>query len=144
MKEFFLIVLLVLGAILIATVGGGVLVLLAYGLAWLLNFILHFDLFQTTLLSLVAITITAIFIWRIIFHFLQPPIFPLNSDDDFEDDEDEDYESEDDIDDDQYSAIPRWRRPLKQIDFSNARPDDLCPCGSGRKYKNCHGRKPKK
>ncbi|MGW8252037.1 MAG: anaerobic sulfatase maturase [Anaerolineales bacterium] len=28
---------------------------------------------------------------------------------------------------------------LKQA-MLNAAPDDLCPCGSGRKFKNCHGR----
>ena len=26
--------------------------------------------------------------------------------------------------------------------FALAKPDDLCPCGSGRKFRNCHGRKP--
>ena len=36
--------------------------------------------------------------------------------------------------------VPRWRQPLKNPDFSNTKPDDRCPCGSGRKYKNCHGR----
>lgn len=28
---------------------------------------------------------------------------------------------------------------LKQIVFWNTQPDDRCPCGSGRKYKNCCG-----
>lgn len=27
------------------------------------------------------------------------------------------------------------------IDFSNVKRNDLCPCGSGKKFKNCHGRK---
>jgi uncharacterized protein len=26
--------------------------------------------------------------------------------------------------------------------MNNARPLDSCPCGSGKKFKNCHGRKP--
>jgi len=143
MKEFFWIVLLALGAILVVTIGGGLLVLLAYGLAWLLNLLLHFDLFQMTLLSLAAITIAAIFLLRVVSTVLPFTSMPSNSDDDeYEEEEDDDDEDEEE-DDDRYSAIPRWRRPLKQIDFSNARPDDLCPCGSGRKYKNCHGRKPK-
>jgi len=25
--------------------------------------------------------------------------------------------------------------------FANARPNDLCPCGSGKKFKHCHGRR---
>jgi len=28
---------------------------------------------------------------------------------------------------------------LKQA-FANARPDDPCPCGSGKKFRKCHGR----
>ncbi|WP_289086730.1 preprotein translocase subunit SecA [uncultured Streptococcus sp.] len=27
------------------------------------------------------------------------------------------------------------------IDYSNVKRNDLCPCGSGKKFKNCHGRK---
>ena len=30
---------------------------------------------------------------------------------------------------------------MKQA-FTKAKPDDPCPCGSGRKFHNCHGRKP--
>jgi uncharacterized protein YecA (UPF0149 family) len=58
---------------------------------------------------------------------------------DFEDD----YFDEDEKEDEPviYSGIPRGRQPLKTPDFSNVKPDDRCPCGSGRKYKNCHGRK---
>ncbi|MBU5889511.1 SEC-C domain-containing protein [Vibrio cholerae O1] len=26
------------------------------------------------------------------------------------------------------------------IDFSKVGRNDMCPCGSGKKYKNCHGR----
>ena len=29
----------------------------------------------------------------------------------------------------------------EEIDFSNVGRNDLCPCGSGKKFKNCHGRK---
>jgi len=145
MKEFFLVVLFTLGAILIIFIGGGLLVLLAYGLAWLLNLLLHFDLFQMTVLSLIAITIAAVLLVRTITFFMPFSSSPLSSDEaDEEDFEDDENEEDDDIESVDYSTIPRWRRPLRQIDFSNARPDDLCPCGSGRKYKNCHGRKPKK
>jgi uncharacterized protein YecA (UPF0149 family) len=65
-----------------------------------------------------------------------------------------DFDDDDEMDDDDivknedalnklYAGIPRWRRPNKNLDFSNVKPDDLCPCGSGRKYKNCHGVKQK-
>ncbi|MEW6404942.1 MAG: SEC-C metal-binding domain-containing protein, partial [Chloroflexota bacterium] len=64
-----------------------------------------------------------------------------NEDDDF--DFDEESELSDKEMDEIFSGIPRWRRPLKTVDFSNVKPDDRCPCGSGRKYKNCHGKKTK-
>ncbi|MBC7032295.1 hypothetical protein G6O48_25550, partial [Salmonella enterica subsp. enterica serovar Enteritidis] len=29
----------------------------------------------------------------------------------------------------------------QEIDFSKVGRNDFCPCGSGKKFKNCHGRK---
>ena len=29
----------------------------------------------------------------------------------------------------------------QDIDFSKVGRNDFCPCGSGKKFKNCHGRK---
>ena len=31
---------------------------------------------------------------------------------------------------------------VSNIDFTNVGRNDLCPCGSGKKYKQCCGRKP--
>ena len=31
-----------------------------------------------------------------------------------------------------------------KVEFAEARPDDLCPCGSGKKYRLCHGRAKKR
>lgn len=34
-------------------------------------------------------------------------------------------------------------QPVKQLDesmFANVARNDLCPCGSGKKFKHCHGR----
>ena len=28
----------------------------------------------------------------------------------------------------------------EEISFENVGRNDLCPCGSGKKFKNCHGR----
>ena len=47
-----MILLLVILILVGVTVGGGVLVLVAYGLGWLLNHIMHLDPFQATALSL--------------------------------------------------------------------------------------------
>jgi hypothetical protein len=65
--------------------------------------------------------------------------------DEFDYDDEYDDEYEDDEEDDEppliYPGIPRWRQPKKSQNFSKANPDDRCPCGSGRKSKNCHGTK---
>ena len=146
MQIIGMILLLVILILVGITVGGGVLVLIAYGLGWLLNHVMHLDPFQATLLSLAGM---------LAFGFLASSIFqtiintmpkPSTADDDEYEDEDEEDEIEFDVEDvDEepviYPSIPRWRQPLKTPDFSNTRPDDRCPCGSGRKYKNCHGSK---
>ena len=136
------ILLLVILILIGVTVGGGILVLVAYGLGWLLNL----DPFQATLLSLAGMLAFGFLASRI-FQTIMDTISPshVTSEDDEDDDEDEgetEFEVEE-VDKEPviYPSIPRRRQPLKNLDFSNTRPDDRCPCGSGRKYKNCHGAK---
>ena len=145
MKLIGTILLLVILILLGVTIGGGILVLIAYGLGWLLNHIMHIDPFQVTLLSLagmLAFGFLASSIFQTIVNTM--PRSPVVDDDEYEDD-DEDEEEFDVEDADEepvvYANIPLWRQSLKTPDFSNTRPDDRCPCGSGRKYKNCHGAK---
>ncbi|MCX6066955.1 MAG: SEC-C domain-containing protein [Chloroflexi bacterium] len=145
MKLIGTILLLVILILLGVTIGGGILVLIAYGLGWLLNHIMHIDPFQATLLSLagmLAFGFLASSIFQTIVNTM--PRSPAVDDDEYEDD-DEDEEEFDVEDADEepvvYANIPLWRQSLKTPDFSNTRPDDRCPCGSGRKYKNCHGAK---
>ncbi len=134
------------------TVGGGILVMAAYGLGWLLNQVMHLDPFQATLLSL-----TSMLAFGLLANNIARTIVGTtnrSSTADYDDEDEEEEEEEDDEEDDEefeveevdekpviYPSIPRWRQPLKTPDFSNTRPDDRCPCGSGRKYKNCHGAK---
>ena len=146
MKAFFVTLAIVLGAILLVAVGGGLLVLLAYGVGRLVNLVLHLQPFEVTLLSLIGICVACIAAVRLVSAFTSPS-FPDVLNEDEEDWEDEDFDEAEEDEDaetaagkDAYPGIPLWRRPLKHIDFSSARPDDRCPCGSGRKYKNCHGR----
>jgi hypothetical protein len=126
--------------------GGGLLFLLAYGVGWVVNLFAHFEPFQVTIVSLAAICVfgfLAVNIWNAITSSAR------NAEDydefDYDDEYDDEYEDdeEDDDEDDEppliYPGIPRWRQPIKSPDFSKAKPDDRCPCGSGRKYKNCHG-----
>ncbi|MCX6082209.1 MAG: SEC-C metal-binding domain-containing protein [Chloroflexi bacterium] len=149
MQLIGMILLLVILILVGVTVGGGVLVLVAYGLGWLLNHIMHLDPFQATALSLagmLAFGSLATRIFQTIINTMPGP----SSEDDEDDEEDEDEEDEDETDFEVedvdgvpviYPSIPRERQSLKTPDFSNTRPDDRCPCGSGRKYKNCHGAK---
>jgi len=134
---FFLLVVLLLA------LGGGLLFLLAYGVGWAVNLVAHFDPFQVTIISLASICIfgfLAVNIWNAI------TASARNAEDydDFDYDDEYDDDDEDEEDDEPpliYPGIPRWRQPLKSPDFSKAKPDDRCPCGSGRKFKNCHGTK---
>jgi len=147
MKAILTFLLTILLALLGLTVGGGLLLLLAYGLGWLLNHLLRFDSFQVTLLSLASVVAFGFLVNSLWQRALETT---LPSDSDFDEDEDDEADNEDEpefevkeVDGEPviYPSIPRWRQPLKNPDFSNARPDDRCPCGSGRKYKNCHGTK---
>ena len=142
---------IVLLAALVLTIGGGLLLLMAYGLGWVINHVMDLDIFQATMLSLEGIFIFITLADKVI-HVFTTSLAPVDFEDDDEDeDEDEDFDELDDYEivededvlDKLYAGIPRWRRPSKKLDFSNTKPDDRCPCGSGRKYKNCHGSKHK-
>ena len=37
------------------------------------------------------------------------------------------------------AARPPFRRPAV-VNFAGVGRNDLCPCGSGKRFKNCHGR----
>lgn len=127
-----------LGAIALMAAGGGLLVLLAYGVGLLANLIMHLKPFQVTVLSLIGIIVVGFWAVRIISGFLSFPSSLMELDDDDYDDDDDEYVDREN----NYPCVPRWRQPLKSVDFSGVAPDDRCPCGSGRKYKNCHGSKP--
>jgi hypothetical protein len=136
---------LVLGVLLLIVLGGGLFVLVAYGVGWVLTRFLPFSPFEATLLSLVSLSVAGLMAWRLVTAFISSPTV-LDEEDladlDFEDEAWEELdEDEEESDEPTYPGVPRWRQPLKKLDFSNVKPDDLCPCGSGRKYKNCHGRK---
>ncbi len=140
MRVILMILLIILAAFVVLAVGGGLLALLAFGLGRLLNLLMQIEPFQATIISLVSICIFGILAeraWRVV---ANPPA-PVDEDFDYDDDEFFDDDEEDDDEPLVYPGVPRWRQPLKNIDFSNARPEDRCPCGSGRKYKNCHGMK---
>jgi hypothetical protein len=137
---------IVLGAVLVLAIGGGALALLAYGIGWVINLVMGLESFQATALGLAGIYVFIILAERVINALT--PLAPgdFDDDDEFDGEYDEEFEDDDIAEDMEelnklYAGIPRWRRPTKNLDFSKAKPDDRCPCGSGRKYKNCHGSK---
>ncbi|OQA18993.1 MAG: SEC-C motif protein [Chloroflexi bacterium ADurb.Bin360] len=143
------IVLLLVGSVIIAIIGG-LLVLLAYGVGLLVNLVMNFEPFHATLLSLVGMIAAGVLVVRVVSALIPGPFSDLESEDNLDDDEDDDDDGDDDKGDVhlcQPGAHPetlRLRPPFKPANFAGVRPDDRCPCGSGRKYKNCHGAKPGK
>jgi hypothetical protein len=129
----FLIV--VLGFLLAGLLLVALTVLAATGVGWLLCRFLPFSLYEATLLSLIALLIP---LYSAIQFFRSVPFTEIPE---LEDDEWVEEEEEDDTEE-YIPSIPRWRQPIKRAGhFKDVNPDDRCPCGSGRKYKNCHGRK---
>ena len=135
---------ILLAVLLLLGLAGGLVFLLAYGLGLGINLIANFEPFQATLLGLASL-VAAGYLANRIWDMVRPPSFPSIGDEDDEDDfldeefDDEFFDEEEEDEPNLYPGIPRWRQPLKNLDFSSVKPDDRCPCGSGRKYKNCHG-----
>jgi F0F1-type ATP synthase assembly protein I len=137
---------LILAILIAGSLFSGLLVLLAFGLGWLLRLIIPFSPFESTLLSLIALIAVGVLVVSI----LRSPLTlssPLEEDDEEDEDEGEDDEEDElymDIDPGQplvgYLTTNRWRKAARRDDIPVVDPDERCPCGSGRKYKNCHGR----
>ena len=108
----------------------------------MVNLVAHFEPFQATIISLAAMCafgILAVNIWNTI----PSTARDVEDYDEFDYDDEYDDEYEEDEEGDEllliYPGIPRLRQPKESPDFSKAKPDDRCPCGSRRKFKNCHG-----
>ena len=153
-----LIRLAVLASVLLAiAIAAMLLVLAAFGLGWLLSRFLPFSTFEATLFSLIAMISVVLLLWQLVaFVMRSSPTQEIAEDDeeDWEDedwlekweDKEEDWEDEDRAEEeipdppDFIPSIPRWRQPIKRANFEKAGRNDPCPCGSGKKYKNCHGK----
>ena len=144
MKVIFSLLGILLVALLLLGIGGALVFLLAFGLGLGINLFADFDPFQATVLGFLSLAVAG-FLANRIWDMVRPA--PVFTDDDEDDEYDDDFFDEFDEDEDEdeepdlYPGIPRWRQPLKTLDFSNAKPNDRCPCGSGKLYKNCHGSK---
>ena len=142
------------GVLLALALGAFVVVLLAAGVGALLARLFPFSMFESTLLSLIALIGVVVVIWRAVTSILRTPSPGSDEDDEEElidewEDEDYDWEDEDDDweDDEESSDQPDlrpplrgWQQPIQRTEFERVGRNEPCPCGSGRKYKNCHGR----
>jgi len=147
------IVIIVLLVVVILLIGGALAVLLVWamsGLGWILiNWLrLPFSPFEATLLSFAGLVVVVWIAGRLLSEFISLPSMSssaLESEDDYDEDEWEEDEDEDQEPEQvqHIPSIPKWRQPIRRAgsNVPVVAPDDLCPCGSGRKYKNCHGRK---
>jgi hypothetical protein len=144
MKPLIVTLLIVFGIIIIVGLGSVLLVLWAYGAGQVMLRVLPsgtFSPFEATLLNQVGVLIMGMMVLRVVSAATSNPLASkvLRKDDEIEEDLDEDKVTENEAD--EFAGIPRWRRPLKKIDFTDVKPNDPCPCGSGRKFQNCHGYK---
>jgi len=157
MKRILLALAVVAGALLVVAVGALILALAATGVGALLASFLPFSAFEAALLALIAVIGVALVAGQIVGAILRIPPLPITADEDEDDDEDliDDWESgewEDDLDDrgedeediiDPANFLPptlRQQQPIRRTEFEKVGRNDPCPCGSGRKYKNCHGK----
>ena len=117
------------------------LVLLAYGFGSLLARLLPLDIGQTTLLALVAIITAIIIMWRLVSFLGRPYSWNTKETDEWLEEEEEDDEGDEVIRvvSKQMPSSPRQPQPEKPGKYEAVGRNDPCPCGSGRKYKNCHG-----
>jgi hypothetical protein len=148
MKTIGSAILVVLGALIVLAIGGGFFTMLAYGVGLIISRFTGLDLLASTVISMAGMFLFGILVERTFNSFMSMPR-SLADDLEFDDDEDDD-DDEFDIDQDAdlgeeggnslYKGVPFSGRPLKTLDFSHVKPDGRCPCGSGRKYKNCHGK----
>jgi hypothetical protein len=107
------------------------------GMGWLLSRILPLSLFEASVIAVLSGLGLAYVIGQIA---SARPTY----EEDWEDEEDWDEEWEEDEYEEPIS-FPQWRRRGGEVQESTDGPvvgrNDPCPCGSGKKYKYCHGRK---
>jgi hypothetical protein len=109
------------------------------GMGWLLSRLLPLGLFEASVIALLS----GLGLAYVISQIVSIPPRPTY-DEDWEDEEDWDEEWEED-EYEEPPSFPQWRRRGGEVQKSTDVPvvgrNDPCPCGSGKKYKYCHGKK---
>lgn len=151
MKTILGVVGLVVALILVVAVGAAVLVSSATGLGVLLTRFLPLSVFEASLLTLVSLLAILYVVWRVVAAFASTSTsspFDEDEDDEWDEDDESDEDEEEEEEDDEappdkqafIPSIPRWRQPIKRVEYDKVGRNDPCPCGSGKKYKYCHGK----
>ena len=112
------------------------------GMGWLLSRILPLSLFEASVMAVLSGLGLAYVITQIV---STRPTY----EEDWEDEEGWDEEGwDEEWEEDEYEepiSFPQWRRRGGEVRKSTDVPvvgrNDPCPCGSGKKYKYCHGKK---
>ena len=112
------------------------------GMGWLLSRVIPLSLFEASVIAVLSGLGLAYVIGQIA---SARPTY----EEDWEDEEDWDEEDwDEEWEEDEYEepiSFPQWRRREVGTGESTDVPvvgrNDPCPCGSGKKYKYCHGRK---
>jgi hypothetical protein len=142
MRTVFATLLLVILILLAVAVAVFLLSLGFAGMGWLLSRILPLSLFEASVIAVLSGLGLAYVIGQII----SAPTGPIDKD--WEEDEDWDEEDwDEEWEEDEYEEpllFPRWHKrggEDESADVPVVGRNDPCPCGSGRKYKYCHGKK---
>jgi hypothetical protein len=145
MRVVFTTLLLVILILLAAAVAVFLLSLGFAGMGWLLSRILPLSLFEASIIAVLSSLGLAYVVGQIA---SARPTYEYDEDEGWEDEEDWDEEDwDDDWEEDEYEEpipFPRWRERVgedESADVPVVGRNDPCPCGSGKKYKYCHGKK---
>jgi hypothetical protein len=131
---------IILAVILAAALASVVFVLLAYGMGWLLSLVLPLSTFEASLLSLIAmmgLLVSGVGLVRSIAAITQRE--PMGYEEPSDWDPDEDLIWDEDLDHEIDDILSRKSRTASSDRRNRSGPDDPCPCGSGRRYRDCHG-----
>lgn len=135
---------LVLGALLVGSLLISLVTLAFLGLGALFSYFFNLTLFEATVVTLLGAMVLMLLVHsiRILFSSTESEAY-----EDWEEEDDEDwYDEDEDEEEDQYpgrSFLHRLssRESEREEDiFAGIGRNDPCPCGSGRKFKYCHGR----
>ena len=119
------------------------------GIGWLLSRVFPLSLFEASVIAVLSGLGLAYVVGRIVSIPTKSTYDEDWDEEDWEDEEDWDEEDwDEEWEEDEYEepiSFPQWHRRGEEVQKGTDVPavgrNDPCPCGSGKKYKYCHGKK---